>query len=296
MTAVELFAGAGGLSLGVSLAGFSHLALIENNRDCCSTIRENQERGVEHVVDWPLFPVDVHDVDYSFVTGEVDLLVAGPPCQPFSIGGAHRGSTDSRNLFSEVARAARAIRPRAILVENVRGLLRPSFSDFFQYVLLQLSHPDVAPMKNEEWTTHLKRLDSHNHRCSSTDIHYCFDFGHLNSPDYGIPQRRERVFLIGFRSDIRQGWMFPKPTHSYDSLIRSQWVTGEYWERHRVRKKSRPSAPVKLRSRIDRIRAWGDRVSDQPWVTVRDAISDLPDPSRPQLFGASNHWINPNTV
>ena len=108
-----------------------------------------------------------------------------------------------------------------------------------------------------------------------------------------MPQRRERVFLVGFRSDLPQGWAFPKPTHSYDSLLRSQWVTGEYWERHRVRKKDRPALPAKLRRRIERLHGWGDKPSDLPWVTVRDAISDLPDPTQPSLFTALNHWMNP---
>lgn len=293
MNAVELFAGAGGLALGVSLAGFNHLALVERDRDCCATIRENQEREVEHVVDWPLIPTDVTDVDFSFAGSDVDLLVAGPPCQPFSIGGVHKGSRDPRNLFGEVARAARAIRPRAILIENVRGLLRPAFSEFFQYVLLQLSHPEVAPKPNEIWTDHLRRLASHNKSRHAGGLHYQIAFTHLNSPDYGIAQWRERVFLVGFRSDVRPGWTFPKPTHSLDSLIRNKWVTQEYWERHRIPKRARAPVPAKYKNRVERVRAWGDRHSDKPWVTVRDVISDLPDPSKVDLFGALNHYVNP---
>ncbi|HEX3147294.1 MAG TPA: DNA cytosine methyltransferase [Gemmataceae bacterium] len=144
MTAVEIFGGAGGLALGVSFAGFSHLGVFERDRDCCATIRENKERKIDPVIHWPLYEEDVCEADYSFISDPVDLLVAGPPCQPFSIGGNHKGGKDPRNLFGEVARAAREIRPRAILIENVRGLLRPSFDDFFKYVLLQLTHPELV--------------------------------------------------------------------------------------------------------------------------------------------------------
>ena len=72
--------------------------------------------------DWPVVPVDVTELDYCRA-GEVDLLAAGVPCQPFSLGGRRRGQRDARNLFPEVIRATRELRPRAILVENVRGLI-----------------------------------------------------------------------------------------------------------------------------------------------------------------------------
>jgi DNA (cytosine-5)-methyltransferase 1 len=292
MTAVELFAGAGGLALGVSQAGFQHLALIERDRDCIATIRANQQRGTAHVVTWPLVPLAVSDVGYSDIREPVDLLAAGPPCQPFSIGGVHRGSRDPRNLFSEVARAARVLRPRAVVVENVRGLLRPAFNDFLQYVLLQLAHPSVEPRAGEEWTTHLARLARRN-KAGDNGLRYHFTVNLVNSTDYGVPQRRERVFLVGFRSDVRSGWTPPKPTHSLDSLLRSQWVTGEYWDRHRVARRRRPKMPDKYGNRVSRIRAWGGAASDRPWATVRDAIADLPDPTKPHLFEVLNHWANP---
>lgn len=267
---------------------------MEHDRDCCSTIRENKERGVEHVAGWPLHELDVCKFDYSIISSEIDLLAAGPPCQPFSIAGNHKGASDPRNLFAEVARAARALRPKAILIENVRGLLRPSFNDFFQYILLELSYPEIVKRDGEEWSSHRKRLEGHHRAASRSGLHYHFTFGYLNSPNHGIPQRRERVFLVGFRSDIRQGWDFPKPTHSLDSLVRSQWVTGEYWKRHCISRRKIPRMPPKLQSRVERIRAWGDRPSDTPWQTVRDTIANLPDPfAKSTLFGALNHWVNP---
>ena len=125
----------------MSLAGFKHLALIEQNRDCCATMTRNKQRSIAHVAGWPLFEIDRCNYDYSEVPGDIDLLAAGPPCQPFSIGGNHKGLADPRNLFAEVARAARILQPKAILIENVRGLLRPAFSESLQYVLLDLSYP-----------------------------------------------------------------------------------------------------------------------------------------------------------
>lgn len=121
MKTIELFAGAGGLALGTAKAGFTHDAVLEWDHDACDTIRDNQRRAVQPVCSWPLHEVDVRKFDFRRFTG-IDLVAGGPPCQPFSIGGKHRGPTDQRNLFAEVVRAVRETRPKAILIENVRGL------------------------------------------------------------------------------------------------------------------------------------------------------------------------------
>ena len=88
---------------------------------------------------WPLIEGDCHKIDWSPLRGEVDLLAGGPPCQPFSIGGIHRGIDDPRNLWGEAARALREIEPHAFLFENVRGLARPKFRGFFEAVLDDLA-------------------------------------------------------------------------------------------------------------------------------------------------------------
>lgn len=126
MKTIELFAGAGGLALGTANAGFHHEAVLEWDHDACDTIRENQRRGVTPVVSWPLHETDVRKFDFRPLEG-IDLVAGGPPCQPFSIGGKHRGPNDKRNLFPEIVRAVRETRPKAILIENVRGLLLPAF-------------------------------------------------------------------------------------------------------------------------------------------------------------------------
>lgn len=135
---VELFAGAGGLALAASNAGFEHDAVLEYNHDACETIRANQRRGYELVRHWPLIEGDVHHQDFCTWQGRADLVSGGPPCQPFSIGGKHRAMGDSRDLFSEAARVVREIQPRAFVFENVKGLTRQSFAKYFSYIVLQL--------------------------------------------------------------------------------------------------------------------------------------------------------------
>jgi DNA (cytosine-5)-methyltransferase 1 len=123
---------------------------------------------------------------------------------------------------------------------------------------------------------------------------YNLDFRCLNATDFGVPQRRERVFIVGFRGDLEVEWNFPTPTHSLDSLLRAKWITGEYWDRHDIPRKQRPEPSPRLASRIERIRAWRDLPSDLPWRTVRDAIADLPDPRKTDHSATiPNHWLNP---
>ena len=294
MRAVELFAGAGGLALGVAQAGFTHEAIVEWDQHCCESIRENQRRGVDPVLHWSLHQCDVREFDLSRIRGEIDLLAGGPPCQPFSMGGKHRGLGDERNMFPILATAARVLQPRAIIIENVKGILRPSFNSAFEYILLLLRYPELTCKGSDEWTDHLARLKEYHAKGKRSGLFYNLDFRCLNATDFGVPQRRERVFIVGFRSDLEVDWTFPTPTHSQDSLLRSKWITGEYWHRHEIPCRERPEPPTSLASRLNRIRSWLFAPSDKPWRTVRDAISDLPDPrSEDHSARIPNHWLNP---
>jgi DNA (cytosine-5)-methyltransferase 1 len=161
MTSVELFAGVGGLALGVSNAGFQHKAVIEIDADACETIRENQRRGVKPLIEWPLYQGDVRAFDFGSVGEDTDLLAAGVPCQPWSLGGKHQGYQDERNLFPDTVAAIRTLRPKAVLIENVKGLLRQSFAKYFEYVTLMVRHPEVTRKAVESWMDHLCRLDYH---------------------------------------------------------------------------------------------------------------------------------------
>jgi DNA (cytosine-5)-methyltransferase 1 len=113
LASVELFAGAGGLALGLHYSGFEHRAVLEWDRHACETIRGNQSQARLDIAKWPLFEADVRGFDYSSVRGPVDLLAGGVPCQPFSIGGKHLGHRDRRNMFPEMIRAVRELKPRA---------------------------------------------------------------------------------------------------------------------------------------------------------------------------------------
>jgi len=287
MRSLELFAGAGGLALGVANAGFQHEAVIEWNHNACGTIRENNQRGVIH---WPLFETDVRTFDYSSYGEDIDLLAGGPPCQPFSIGGKHRGSDDSRNLFPESIRAVRELKPKAVLFENVKGLLRESFSRYFEYILLQITYPEIAHEPDEEWVSHLSRLEKYHTKGIHDSLSYRVVFRLLNAADHGVPQRRERVIIVGFRSDLNLDWSFPSASHSQEALLRDKWLSGEYWERHRIPKKQRPAAPNFSRKRLEP----GLFDSEMnAWQTVRDALIGLP---TPDAHNESNEFMNHRLV
>lgn len=277
-----------------SAAGFEHLAVLEYNRDACETIRVNQRRGFEPVSHWPLVEGDVHRQDFTRWAGRVDLVSGGPPCQPFSIGGKHRAMEDRRNLFPEAARAVREARPRAFVFENVKGLTRQSFTKFFSYVVLQLTYPDVRRREREDWLEHLARLEKLRTGGCAPDLRYRVVSRLLNAADYGVPQRRDRVFLVGFRSDIQVPWAFPAPTHSREALHRSQWLTGEYWERHGIARKNRPTPQPGFA--VERGAEWlfDSPPLRLPWRTVRDAIAELGEPAEEASRARfANHILQP---
>ncbi|GMU67565.1 MAG: hypothetical protein AMXMBFR36_38390 [Acidobacteriota bacterium] len=292
MRSVELFAGAGGLAIGMSKAGFRHAAVIEWDHDACETFRENQRHHSADVESWPLIEGDVRLFDYRALPS-IDVLSGGPPCQPFSIGGKHRGYQDARDMFPEAVRAVRELRPRAFILENVKGLLRETFANYFEYLLLQLTHPSVARRKTETWRDHRARLERH-HTSRNTRHEYNVVFRLLNAADHGVPQRRHRVFIVGFRSDLAVEWTFPEPTHSEAELLRSQWIDGLYWDRHRVPAAQRPAVPPRFAGRVARLRRQpAEGYATLPWRTVRDAIADLPNPEKRPWRDVPNHKVNP---
>ena len=275
MRSVELFAGAGGLALGSSNAGFKHEAVLEWDLDACNTIRENQRRGLRPPAEWPeVQPTDITEFDFSGIKEDLDLVSGGVPCQPWSLGGKHKGDKDARNLFPAVVKIVRQLRPKAVLIENVKGLTRKVFANYFAYIKHQLRYPEIVPKSDETWTEHLRRLEQHHTSGSTRGLHYNVVYRLVNAADYGIPQKRERVFIVAFRSDLGIEWGFPGPTHSHDALISDKYITGEYWDRHDIAR--RKSVPERLRDHVQRLRMLPP--PELPWGTVRDAIADLPDP------------------
>ena len=287
MKSVELFAGAGGLAMGCEIAGFNHLAVVEWDKWACDTVRENQNRGYPLLENWVLHEGDVRTFDWSTVPPGIDLLAGGPPCQPFSIGGKHKAHADNRDMFPATVKIIRQLRPKAFIVENVKGLTRASFANYFSYIQLQLEFPEVPPLKNEDWSEHLARLqiEKTSGRRKGHGLTYHVVPTLVNAADYGVPQKRERVFIIGFRDDLDIACSFPAPTHSYDALLRDQWITGAYWKRYGMRM---PPVPQKLANLVAKLRqaALFDNLACR---TVRDAIQGLPDPRSRAAAQVPNH-------
>lgn len=173
LRAVELCAGAGGLSLGLENAGFQPVALIDNDPHACATLRVNRPR-------WNTIEADLHHLDLSPWRG-VDLLSGGLPCPPYSLAGKQHGSDDERDLFPVMLRIAAQVQPRAILIENVRGLMHAKFAAVRDQVARDL---DAMGFRSY-WAL-------------------------LNAADFNTPQNRHRVFLIALGSgtgDLQ--WPFP---------------------------------------------------------------------------------------
>lgn len=276
MKSLELFAGAGGLALGTARAGFQHVVVLDWDHNACQTLRRNKAAGVEHAKDWDVIECDVRHYDFRPHQGKIDFVCGGPPCQPFSIGGKHLGHADDRNMFSQAVRAVRETQPKAFVFENVKGLLRRSFANYYAYILHQLRLPEVTPKGDEEWPDHLARLERHHTKGKYKGLQYNVVYQLLNAADYGVPQKRERVLIVGIRSDLGIEFSFPHATHSEDALLYKKWVTGEYWERHRMPRRLRGEAPRRVRRHIERLRQFWVNSIGQPWQTVRDAISGLP--------------------
>lgn len=292
MKCVELFAGAGGLAMGVHLAGFEPQAVVEWDKWACDTIRENGAAGYPLVAGWNVHEGDVRGFEWESVGGGIDLLAGGPPCQPFSMGGKHRAHDDSRDMFPATVDIVRRLQPRAFIIENVKGLTRSTFANYYQYIQLQLTFPEVTRHKGEDWHSHFLRLQAEKSsgRMVGKNLTYNVVPTLVNAADYGVPQKRERVFIVGFRSDLNMEWSFPKATHSQDSLLYDQFVTGEYWDRHGISANARPIAPDKFSARIRQLKA-APPPETLPWRTVRDALVGLPDPECPEAAHFPDHKL-----
>jgi DNA (cytosine-5)-methyltransferase 1 len=183
-------------------------------------------------------------------------------------------------MFPATVNIVRRLRPRAFIVENVKGLTRSTFANYYQYILLQLTFPEIVRRKQEDWFDHFRRLQKE--RASGKAIGKGLTYNVVptlvNAADYGVPQKRERVFIVGFRSDLGVEWSFPQATHSHDALLHDQWVSGAYWERLGIVKRNRPSMPDKVAARVRKLRDGLLPFDTLAWRTVRDALVGLPDP------------------
>jgi DNA (cytosine-5)-methyltransferase 1 len=284
---IELFSGTGGLALGLHKAGFEPAALLEWDKDSCDNIKANINGGFNGISGWNVIQTDVRLVRYSDYGPNIQFVTGGPPCQPFSQGGKHRAQADTRDMFPEAVRAVRELRPQGFIIENVKGLLRKSFASYFNYILLQLSHPEILAGHGTDWSEHLKMLEEYHTSNGDRGLEYNVVFRLLNAADYGVPQQRNRVLIVGFRSDLDAHWSFPAPTHSKEALLYAKHGDGSYWEEHRMAKKNRPEPTEQEMRAVQRIKHG--IVRGTRWQTVRDAISGLPNPQKAHRKRTPNH-------
>ncbi|MBF6095720.1 DNA cytosine methyltransferase [Nocardia cyriacigeorgica] len=289
-TSVELFAGGGGLAMAVHRAGFRPLLFNEFNKRACETLVASARKTLGSdglaVTDEvrpeppragqpaPLYPADVQDLDLTAFEGKVDVLAGGPPCQPFSAGGVAKGDEDKRNMFPAMFKAIRHMRPKAVICENVRGLLRPSFADYFQYIVNELQLPHQQRNDSARWQDHdaqLRRILETLSDDDSDSDHYKVVVVPVNAADYGVPQVRNRVVIVAFRADLGVDVeAFAKyvktPRYSEAALFRSI-RDGDYWSRH-------PDVPAHVQARVEERIPKVVRDDDcLPWRTLRDAIA-----------------------
>lgn len=201
LTCVEICAGAGGQALGLAMAGFVHVALVEYEADYCEVLRKNRP-------EWNVICADVHDFDGRPYRG-VDLLAGGVPCPPFSVAGKQLGQDDERDLFPEAIRLIREIKPKAVMLENVRGFLDPGFEEYRNHIF--------NAIRDLGYSTHIKLL---------------------NASNFGVPQLRPRVVIIGIRKDQYGAFVYPEDRPGsaktvgetlYDLMAENKWVGAKQW-------------------------------------------------------------------
>ncbi|MCM1029443.1 MAG: DNA cytosine methyltransferase [Pseudoflavonifractor sp.] len=175
LTSLEICAGAGGQALGIEMAGFTHLLLVEYEKDYCECLKSNRPT-------WDVKCMDVRNFDGTPFRDRIDLLAGGVPCPPFSVAGRQLGNEDERDLFPEMLRLVNEINPRAVMIENVRGLLDTKFNSYRESI--------VNHLKSMDYNVHLKLL---------------------NASDYGVPQLRPRVVIVAIRKDLDDTFDFPPP-------------------------------------------------------------------------------------
>ncbi|MFJ6832105.1 DNA cytosine methyltransferase [Streptomyces sp. NPDC091209] len=222
-TSIEICAGAGGQAIGLHVAGFRHLALIEIDKYAAATLRENIE--VHPKWDWERDNCDVlckdvlefdpeRDLDKSaglYRRGDVDLLAGGVPCPPFSHAGKQLGEDDERDLFPRILDLAELIRPRAVMIENVRGLMDAKFNDYRSRIQAQLEDMELT----DEGLPGYKVV--------GWEVY--------EAEKFGVPQLRPRSILVAFRKDVLKDLKYEAPTPSAERLTVSEALEATMLER-----------------------------------------------------------------
>lgn len=200
-TCVEICAGAGGQALGLEQAGFRHIALVEIEKEYCTTLLGNRPS-------WNVVLEDVHSFNGIPYEG-ADLFAGGVPCPPFSVAGKQLGENDDRDLFPQAIRLIGEIKPRAVLLENVRGIFDKVFDDYRERIKVEIE-----------------------------SLGYRVYWQLLNASDYGVPQLRPRAILVAIRNDIQKTFSFPSPCEKkvtvgeaiFDLMGKNGWKQCDTWK------------------------------------------------------------------
>ena len=205
LTSIEICAVAGGQALGLAMAGFVHVALVEYEKEYCDTLTFNRP-------EWNVIHTDVRDFSGLPYRGKIDLLSGGVPCPPFSVAGKQLGSDDERDLFPEAIRLVKEINPRAVMLENVRGFLDPIFNEYRENIIESIS-----------------------------SLGFKVQIKLLKANDYGVPQLRPRIVIVGIRNDISREFHYPEehpeksPTVGkvlYDLMKEKGWKGAKQWAKN----------------------------------------------------------------
>jgi DNA (cytosine-5)-methyltransferase 1 len=203
LSTLELCAGAGGEALGLEQAGIAHAGLVEIDKHACATLRENRPQ-------WNVIEQDLTNMTDASAFEGVDIVSGGLPCPPFSKAGKQLGKRDERNLFPVAIDVVDQLRPRAVMIENVRGILDAVFEDYRKYI-----------------GGELKRLG------------YTTDWRLLNASDFGVPQLRPRVVFVAIEDKYAGDFEWPRPQEVraktvgetlYDLMAANGWKGAKAWK------------------------------------------------------------------
>lgn len=207
-TSLELCAGAGGQALGLHLAGFRHVGLVEYEEAACATLNFNNEK---HGLGWSeAKPTDLTEYDANHLRGHVDLVAGGVPCPPFSKAGKQLGKDDDRDMFPHALRIVEQVQPKAVMFENVSGLLDSRFDEYRAEINQRLS-----------------------------DLGFDTEWKLLNASDYGVPQLRPRVVMVAIRKHLFTDFSWPEPglrkpptvgEALYDLMASEGWAGAKEWK------------------------------------------------------------------
>lgn len=272
LSSLEICAGAGGQALGLEQAGFEHVALVEIDSHACATLRFNRPS-------WNVLHQDVRDF-HAFGFRGVDLLAGGVPCPPFSKAGHQFGQDDDRDLFPEALRLVEECQPRAVMLENVRGLFDSVFDDYREQINLRLRSLGYSP----SW-----RL--------------------LHASDFGVPQLRPRVIMVAIQDDAASLFQWPSARDTYlpvgealrDEMASNGWEGAAAWAEQATtvaptlvggsKKHGGPDlGPTRARKAWAALGVDGSTVSDAPPAAGHVGLPRLTVSMAARVQGFPSHW------